>query len=69
MLKKSASWLKFKAQAKAEMKNITSSLNLNLSLSRSLRHRLTPLKSLCYGQPLCIRTVSERVPLWRLKKI
>ena len=31
----------------------------------SLTHR----KSLCYGQPLSIRTVSEGFPLWRLKKI
>ena len=29
---------------------------------------LTPRKSLCYGQPLCIRTVSEGFPLWQLKK-
>ncbi len=30
---------------------------------------LTLQKSLCYGQPLFIRTVSEEFPLWRLKKI
>jgi hypothetical protein len=30
---------------------------------------LTHQKSLCYGQPLSIRTVSKGFPLWRLKKI
>jgi hypothetical protein len=33
------------------------------------RWSLTHWKSLCYGHPLCNRTVSEGFTLWRLKKI